>query len=199
MRRRARLRLAQVLTELLSPSPLIAVLLVHVAVATDPTWWWSSSISVAFLAVLPWTITLMLVRRGAATDLHVRHRDQRHLVYALALGSMLLGMALLLFLPTTSDVRLAAAVGILTLLIVMAVNTRLKISVHAVLAALAGLVIPAGLPGAGWWVLGAAGWLLVCWSRLTLRRHSALEVISGSLLGGVAGWAFLAMAPQYPG
>ncbi|GAA1170575.1 hypothetical protein [Nesterenkonia xinjiangensis] len=199
MRRRARLRLAQLLTDVLSPSPLIAVLLVQVAVLTDPLWWWASLIAVTFLAVVPWAIILVLVRRGAATDRYVRHRSQRHLVYALALGSMLLGTALLLIIPTTVDVRLAAGLGVGTLLAVMVVNTRVKISVHAILAALTGLVVPAGLPGDTWWALGAACWMLVCWARLVLQRHSALEVMLGSLLGVGVGAAFLTWAPHYPG
>ncbi|GAB3188540.1 hypothetical protein [Nesterenkonia suensis] len=199
MRRRASHRFAHLVTEVFSPFLLVAVLLTHVAVLTDPTWWWSALTCVTFLAGIPWLTSVMMVRRGRATDRFFRHRDQRHLFYALALGSMLLGGTALLLVPTSADLRLAAVLAVGTLAAIMVINTRVTISIHALSAALAASVIPAGLPHTAWWAIGAACWALSCWSRLAMRRHSVLDLTLGSLLGLGVGLLFLAWAPHYPG
>lgn len=84
---------------------------------------------------------------------------------------------------------LVFAVG--TMVAVMTINRWLKISFHALMAAIFAVIISVSF----WhyWVLPLClvVWLGVSWSRVTLSRHSFTEVVSGSALGCAVGFVFL--------
>ncbi|HRO29614.1 hypothetical protein [Citricoccus sp.] len=183
-------RLATVLTEAASPFVLVAVVLVVVAVHTDPHWARSALLTVVPIAVVPQAISLVMTHRKVVTDKFIVHRTQRHLFYALALGSILLGAALAFLVPTGTVMRAAVVLAVGTLLVVMALNTRIKVSVHALIGALTAVVVPAV---AGAWTLLAVLvplWFGVSWSRVRLARHEPAEVVLGSIVGIVVGLAF---------
>ncbi|QCU77638.1 hypothetical protein E7744_05010 [Citricoccus sp. SGAir0253] len=182
------------LTEGASPFVLLAVVLVVVAVRTDPHWVRSALLTVLPIVAVPQAISLVMTRRRIVTDRFIVHRQQRHLYYALTLASILAGAALVFLVPTAPAMRTMVVMAVGTLLTVMAVNTVLKISIHALGAALAAIVLP-GVTGA-WWLLAASVplWLGVSWSRLHLARHALPEVVLGSVLGGAVGLVFLMLA-----
>ena len=146
------------------------------------------------IAVIPQLISLTLMRRGLATDKFIVHRHQRHLFYALTLGSVILGTALVFLVPTSPELRWVAALSVGTLITVMIVNTVIKISIHALISAVAAVVLPA-ITGS-WVVLALAilAWLGATWSRVYLKRHSVADVVLGSIVGGLVGMAFLLLA-----
>lgn len=197
-RRAARRRVAHLLSEALSPFILVTLVLVWVALLTDPRWWWAALLSAVFFAGIPWLASRAMVRRGLATDPFIRHRRQRHLFYGIALTSMLLGAASLLLVPTSEAVRWSGVLGVGTQLTALIINTRLKISIHALTAALAAVIVPAGLDHPAWWIAGMLVWAAASWSRLELRRHTGLDIVLGSLLGASAGAALLAILGGLP-
>ncbi|MCA3187356.1 MAG: type II secretion system protein, partial [Cupriavidus sp.] len=74
---------------------------------------------------------------------------------------------------------------LLELLVVMVINTRVKISIHALIAALAVVVFPAGVLHPAVVAAAVLVWALASWSRVRLSRHSVTEVLIGSFLGAV--------------
>lgn len=185
---------ARAFTEIISPFTFVAVILAVVAYQTDPHWLRSTAISAVPIAVIPQLISLTLMRRGLATDKFIVHRHQRHLFYALTLGSVVLGTALVFLVPTSPELRWVAALSVGTLITVMVVNTVIKISIHALISAVAAVVLPA-ITGS-WVVLALAvlAWLGATWSRVYLKRHSVADVVLGSIVGGLVGMAFLLLA-----
>lgn len=183
--------LALFFTEVLNPFVLVAVLLTLVAWLTDPMWGQTALIAVFFISVVPLTTSLIMVRLGKTTDKYIRHRSQRHAFYAIALGSILIGAVLIFVLDTSIEARWMLVFAVGTMLMVMAINRWLKISFHALMAAVFTVVISVGF----WhfWVLPLCLiiWYGVSWSRVFLSRHSFTEVASGSALGCVTGFAFL--------
>lgn len=191
-------RLAHAATEVLSPFILVAALLVWISWLTDPHWIRTGGLAVLFISVIPMAISLMMARTGTTTDRFIRHRSQRHLFYAITLVSVLLGMALILVFPSSSESRRMAILAVATLLIVMLINTRFKISIHALIAAVFAVVVPASMfhPAV---LLGSLGvWIAASWSRVHLRRHSFTEVLWGSLLGAAVGALYLWLVGWLP-
>lgn len=186
--------LARTFTEVISPFTFVAVILAVVAFQTDPHWIRSTLISAVPIAVIPQLISLTLMRRGLATDKFIVHRHQRHLFYALTLGSVLVGTALVFLVPTSTELRWIAALAVGTQLTVMVVNTVIKISIHALISAVAAVVLPAVTES--WTVLALAvlAWLGATWSRVYLKRHTVADVVLGSVVGGLVGTAFLLLA-----
>lgn len=78
-------------------------------------------------------------------------------------------------------------------IVVFAILSRrwLKLSLHAAFAVFAAALLWPHLGSVLLVLVLAAG---VSWSRLTLRRHTASEVMVGLLLGGVVGLAFNLLA-----
>ncbi|MEW1979555.1 phosphatase PAP2 family protein [Citricoccus sp. NPDC079358] len=185
--------LARVLTEVLSPFTVVAALLTVVALLTDPCWVRSAVITAVPIAVVPQGISLYLTHRGMVSDKFIRHRRQRHLYYALTLGSVLIGTVLVFVIPTSMELRVVSALSVGTLLAVMAINTRIKISIHALIAAVAAVVLPAMLSSWVVLLLAVLGWAGVAWSRVYLDRHQISDVVLGSLLGGLVGVLFLVL------
>lgn len=186
--------LARSLTEILSPFTVVAVLLTVVALLTDPNWVRSALITVVPIAVIPQGISIYMTHRGMASDKFIRHRHQRHLFYALTLGSVLLGSALVFVIPTSTELRVIASLSVGTLLAVMAINTRIKISIHALISAVATVVLPSMLHSWVVLIVAVLAWASVTWSRVYLDRHQVSDVVLGSVLGGLVGMLFLALA-----
>lgn len=191
-------RVAQWATELLSPFVLVAAVLVWVSWLTDPAWLRTAGVAVVFISAIPLCVSLMMTRAGAVTDKYIRHRRQRHLFYAVSLGSMLSGAALVMGMDSSTEARWMVGFAVGTLLVVMVINTRVKISIHALIAALAAVVFPAGVLHPAVVAAAVLVWALASWSRVRLSRHSVIEVLSGSFLGAVVGFSYLGVVGGLP-
>src|SRR6266567_2769971 len=76
----------------------------------------------------------------------------------------------------------------LLIVVMMSVSPWVKLSLHAAFAAFAVLLLwPLKLWYVGPASMAAAG---ICWSRVLLARHTVVEVVGGSLLGGLFGGCF---------
>jgi membrane-associated phospholipid phosphatase len=151
-------------------------------VAAPAAWVWALCVW-SLVVVLPALYVVWMVCRGAIADLDVQIRAQRIGPYRLtALGALAsVGLAWLTAAPPLLGVFAAATA--LHVLVLYAVTTRWKISLHT--AAVAGLAAvlwhfagPAALPL-------AVSVPLVAWARVYLRRHSPAQVVAGALTGGL--------------
>ena len=190
--------LAQWSSEILSPFVLVAAVMVWVSWLTDPAWVRTATTAVVFISAVPMGISLIMTRAGTVTDKYIRHRRQRHLFYAVSLGSMLAGAVLVMLMNSSSEARWMVGFAVGTLMVVMVINTRLKISIHALIAALAAVIFPAALPHPMLLVIGILIWGLASWSRVRLSRHSITEVLSGSVLGAAVGFFYLGIVGGLP-
>lgn len=175
---------------MLSPFVLVALVLAWVPWLTDPHWMRTAALGVTFVSLIPMGLALTMARRGQVSDKFIENRTQRHLFYALSLGSMVLGAAAVMVVPASLESRWMVALAVATLLVVMVINLKVKISIHALISALTGAVIAASWPHPGVVTAAVLVWFTASWSRLYLRRHTLIEVLSGSLLGLAVATAF---------
>lgn len=185
-------------TEVLSPFVLVALVLAWVPWLTDPHWVRTAALGVTFVSLIPMGLALTMARKGRVSDKFIENRTQRHLFYALSLGSMVVGAVAVLVVPASSESRWMVTLAVATLLVVMVINLRVKISIHALIAALTAVVIAASWLHPVAIIAAALVWGTASWSRLYLRRHSFIEVLSGSILGAGVGCLFLWLVAGLP-
>ena len=185
-------RLARVVTEIFAPVPTVAALLVvmawHTAATTAEAVRWGL-VAVLFASAIPFSYIISGVRRRRFTDHHVSVREQRPVVLLVGIVSVLVGVALLVFLGAPRD--LVALVGAMAvgLMSSMAVTLFWKISVHAAVTAGA-VVVLVLLFGPSLAVLGLVV-AAVAWARVAIGDHTPAQALAGTLLGAsVAGTAF---------
>ncbi|MFC6565887.1 phosphatase PAP2 family protein [Actinoplanes utahensis] len=182
-------RVARLLTEVLSPAVLVAVVLLAVAWASA-----DSALSALIMGViaaaaasfLPIAYILRGVRRGSWTDRHVGDRAQRTLPLLVCLGSTASGTAALAAVGAPRDLLaliacMAAALVVATPITLLA---RWKISIHALVAAGVAVTFTVVF---GWALL--ATWppaAAVGWSRVRLGDHTTAQVLAGALVGACA-------------
>jgi membrane-associated phospholipid phosphatase len=181
-----RLRVAQLVGELLSPPPILAVLALVVAWASSPTpgmailW---GGIAALSASVLPYALILRGVRRGRLSDKNISLREQRIRFAAVAITSILTGLAALAAFDAPIEMvalQASIAVGVACGWVI---TLWWKISVHAAIAAGAATVLllvfgPALLAA---WPLVA----LIAWSRVQVGDHTPAQVLAGAALGVV--------------
>jgi membrane-associated phospholipid phosphatase len=187
-----RLRVARLVTEVLAPAPIVAVLPLLVAWRTSSTvttaiaWGVTASL---FASVLPFAVILVGVRRGRLTDHHVGVRQQRALPMLMGVASVLFGLGLLVALHAPRMLVALVAAMTVGLTVSLLVTLWWKVSVHTAVAAGAAVVLtlvfgPALLPV--WPLVGLIGW-----SRVQLGDHTPAQVLVGAALGtGVAAAVF---------
>jgi membrane-associated phospholipid phosphatase len=181
-----RLRVARVVGELLSPPPILVVLALVVAWASSPTaamailW---GGIAAVSTSVLPYALILRGVRRGRLSDKNISLRAQRIRFAAVAITSILAGLAVLAAFDAPAEMvalQASIAVGVACGWVI---TLWWKISVHAAIAAGAATVLLL--------VLGPAllvVWPLVAviaWSRVQVGDHTPAQVLAGVALGVV--------------
>jgi hypothetical protein len=183
------LRLAKIVTEVLSPA--VIVVLLPFAVAWNATGHavvntivWSLVVAV-FYSVLPMAFIVRGARRGKWDGHWVRERERRFLPLMMCLVSALAGLVILLVWDAPQDI-IALAWSMVTVLIACVLITKWwKISLHATVAggAVATVVLIYG------WVMVVLVPLvaLVAWARVRVADHTAAQVTVGAFLGPVVG------------
>jgi membrane-associated phospholipid phosphatase len=181
-----RLRVARLVGELLSPPPILVVMALVVAWASSPTpamavlW---GTIAAVSASVLPYALILRGVRRGRLIDRNISLREQRIRFAAVAIASILTGLAVLAAFDAPAEMvalQASIAVGVACGWVV---TLWWKISVHAAIAAGAAtvLVLVFGPVLLVVWPLVA----LIAWSRVQVGDHTPAQVLAGVALGFV--------------
>lgn len=185
-------RLARFTTEIFAPAPTVAAMLVVVALHSttsllDAVRW--GILVLVFTPLLPLLYLLYEVRRQRLTDRHVRLREQRPRILAVAIASIVFLLGLLVMLDAPSELIRLVAAGVVGLVSVTLVTLAWKISIHV--AVVAGSVIT---------LVALFGWLLLsflpvialtAWARVILQDHTPRQVLAGAILGAtVAGIMF---------
>lgn len=191
-------RLARMVTEVLSPVPLVAamdLLLGWAGGHHKPSGLLFGALAVLITIAPPYAFVLLGVRRGRFTDHHLGDRRQRLLplslgILASAVGIVALALAgaprlLLAGLATTGAGLIAGAV----------VSRFWKMSGHTTAAA-AVLVICARV-GHGWPLLALPALGLVGWARVRLGDHTVAQVIAGTAAGALIAGLAIAI-PAWP-
>ena len=178
--------LARVLTEVFAPAVLAAVLplIVGLHAAGSPVeglgWGLLASL---FCAIIPYAMILRGVRQGRLSDRHIGERAQRTGPLLFGLGSVLIGLALLLATHAPRELVALIVASFAGGAVATGVNHFWKSSVHAGVAAASAVVLvlvygPALLATVV--VVAAVGW-----SRVRLRDHTVAQVIVGAAIGAV--------------
>lgn len=189
------LRVARILTELLSPA--IVVFLLPIAVAWQATGYdalgtllWGLVVA-TFFSVLPMIFIIRGARRGRWDGHHVRNREHRLVPMLACLVSALAGLGILLLGRAPRDVIALAWAMIVTLVICVGITHWWKVSLHATVAA--GAVATVALLYGPWLLSLVVLLALVCWSRVKLTDHTAAQVLVGAVLGPLVGGAVFLM------
>ncbi|ANY07520.1 hypothetical protein [Pseudonocardia sp. HH130630-07] len=184
-------RVARVLTEVLAPSVVVALLPLAVAWAATgavlPTVGWGLLVA-ATSSILPMAVIVWGARSGRWDGHHVRNREGRLIPFLVLIGLGLLGLGLLVVLDAPWLVVALDVIMLVLLLASAAITVVWKVSMHTGVVAGA-TVVMAVVHGPWWWaaVLPAAA---VAWSRVRLRDHTTGQVVAGALLGSAVGGLF---------
>ncbi|MET0233267.1 MAG: hypothetical protein ABW224_01370 [Kibdelosporangium sp.] len=185
------LRLAKIVTEVLSPATIVVLLPFAVAWnatghAVVSTIVWSLVVAV-FYSVLPMLFIIRGARRGKWDGHWVRERERRFLPLMMCLASALVGLVILLVWDAPQDI-VALAWSMVTVLVVCVVITKWwKVSLHATVAG--GAVATVSLIY-GWIMLSLVVLVaLVAWARVRVADHTIAQVIVGAFVGPLAGGA----------
>jgi membrane-associated phospholipid phosphatase len=183
--RRSAGHLARVVTETFAPAIWAAAM--PVVIGLHARGWpvglgWGLT-AVIFSAAIPYGVIWFGVRRGQLTDHHIGRREQRRVPLLIGLGSVAVGLALLVVLRAPGELVAMVVVMLVVGLGVTVVNQYWKLSAHTavsagcvtVLTMVYGPVLLVGL------VLVAA----IGWSRVVLRDHTIAQVIAGAGCGAL--------------
>ena len=143
---------------------------------------------VVVLAIAPVALLMMQqVRRGKWQNVDASNVRERPLLFAVS-GIGLAGLLGYLLLAQPQSFLLRGVVAVVAMVAACAAITRwVKLSLHLAFATLATTVLLLLGSPAGWVLLLALPAL--AWSRLSLARHTVLEVVLGSVVGAACGLA----------
>ena len=184
-------RAARLLTEVFAPWVLVIAVLLAVGLHSagnpaDGLRW--GLLAAAFAGVIPFAFIVARVIAGRLTDHHVGLREQRFLPLTVCIGSLLTGLALLGAAGASREmVAVVAAMGA-GLATAIVITLRYKISVHALTAAGAAVILAVVFGPVLLLTVPVAA--AVCWARVRLGDHTTAQVASGAVAGVLAGLLF---------
>lgn len=127
------------------------------------------------------------------TDFDISKREKRSLFYFLAGISTLAYFITLVVVKGVYFPLAIVALGIVISCVLMEfVNRYVKVSIHTAMSC--AYVVTVGILY-GWQSFFIIGWIIpvIAWSRLTLQKHTPLEIVSGILLGELVTGATFAL------
>jgi membrane-associated phospholipid phosphatase len=178
-----RVQIARYVSNILSPItvsiPFIFLVALYHAQNTLSALTYASA-TLFFMSVGPMSYILVGVYQGKFTDIDVSVRSQRSGPFLFSILSALVGLFTLSFFHGPKDLQTVMLAVIACGTILMLITLWWKISMHA--SALAGAVTMLTALYGNVILPAYLLLILVCWSRVVLRRHTAAQVIAGSLL-----------------
>ncbi|WET76415.1 hypothetical protein P3102_20020 [Amycolatopsis sp. QT-25] len=188
-----RRHLARVATEVLAPWVWVLGLPLIVAWKVTgqhlgETVLWGSIVGVTG-SLIPMAVIVRGARKGKWDSHHVTDRAGRLVPFAVCIGSLATGFVVLLAGGAPYEMIALAAAELACLVAALAITfgRKFKISMHAMVAAGAAVML---IRVYGPWlalVFLGVGW--VCWSRVELGDHTKAEVMAGMVGGVVFGGA----------
>jgi hypothetical protein len=140
-------------------------------------------VGVAFTAVIPVVTLFLLKSTGRLSDLEMRVRSERSLVFAIGAATYGLGTALLWITDAPWPLWGILALHVTNSLVLIGANRILKVSVHT--------MVLTSLAAAALMFLGKT-WLpavllvpAAAWARWDAGNHSVTELVWGVLIGGL--------------
>lgn len=139
----------------------------------------------------PYSALFAFLRAGRLRDRQVVRRRERHRLYAAIVGWVVVGILAVVALGAPRRLVGVVIAMLIGLLLVAVANLVTKASFHTAVCAGAAVILsllwwPAGL------LLGVAT-PVVAWARWDEGRHSAGQVILGTVLGAAGGASFALM------
>lgn len=180
-------------TEVFSPFILATVMLIGVPLVSTDYWIWQATVGVLAVVVIPWSLSLYLAHSGKTSDRWLVHRKQRYGFYAASLASIAAGAIILLVGSDSSAVKALIGMLLAAVAVIAIINFKLKASAHACMSAIFGTVT-AGLFTPWWLIAAVVVHATVCYSRWHMRKHTVPELITGSIVGILAGAEAIALA-----
>ncbi|MFD6071936.1 phosphatase PAP2 family protein [Amycolatopsis lurida] len=194
-----RRRAARIATEVLAPW--VWVLGLPLAVAWQVTGhhlgealMWGLIVGVTG-SLIPMAVIVRGAKQGKWDSHHVTNRAGRLIPFAACIGSLAFGFVVLIVgnAPHQMIALAAAELGCLLVALAVTFGFKFKISMHAIVAAGATVMLMSVY--GPWLALLFLGVAWVCWSRVELKDHTTAEVSVGTLVGLiVGGGAYLALA-----
>ena len=179
-------RVSDVVSLVLNPSVMTGVFFYFLAAEYEPRDAWRVghiALSVVFATLVPVGLVFLLKSRGTLRDINMSVRTERERLYLLCTAGYTVGVVLLFFLRAHWTLWGFLACHIPNTLAILAVNCRLKISIHSMV--LTGLFVASmiffGRQTAPVGILV----LVAAWARWDAGNHSPTELICGALVGGV--------------
>jgi membrane-associated phospholipid phosphatase len=188
-------RIAVVVSEVLAPAVLVAVLLLsvgwHAGDSPGVSRWWGLP-GALFAAVIPLGYVLHGVRTGRLTNHHIPERAARRIPLLFGTASLIAGLLLLLALGAPREVLALLTAGGVGLATFALVTHWWKMSIHAGVAS--GTVTALTVVYGEIMLLGVPLVLLGCWARVRLTAHTPAQVVVGAMVGAlIAGTVFPAL------
>ncbi len=181
--------LARMISQIFHPITLSLINVLIVGMFAVPGWlpglgW---ALVCALLQIIPPTVffTIRLQQR-VYSDEDVSVRQQRNELYLFSIGTIVVGIGVLLLLNAPLPFLALLASGLLLSLSSWLINLVWKISVHA--AAIAGSATLAFMYVQPLGVLLWISALAVGWSRVRTRNHTPLQVVAGFGLATICIW-----------
>ena len=184
--RSGELRASDLVSLVLNPSALTGVFFCLLAARSEPPGArliLHDLLGVAFTAVIPVMMLFWLKSTGRLSDVEMRVRSERPLVFGIGIATYGLGAALLWITDAAWPLWGLLALHVMNTLVLIGVNRRLKVSIHT--------MVLTSLSAAALLFLGKA-WLpavllvpAAAWARWDAGNHSIRELVWGVLIGGV--------------
>ncbi|HUN33735.1 MAG TPA: phosphatase PAP2 family protein [Trebonia sp.] len=184
---------ARRVTDVLEPRNWVIALLIVLGWSTDElagVGW--GLLAGLFAAVFPVVFVRYGIRRWQWSSRHVSRRSERLAALTFAVASDAAGVTVLLAAHAPPAMTGYLAGMLVTSVVITAITTTWKISVHCAVASAAVAMVSLAY---GPLVIAGYGLVaLVAWSRVALRAHTTAQVIAGVILGAMAGCATYAAA-----
>jgi hypothetical protein len=188
-------RAARIISEVLGPAVLVAVLMLvvgwHAGDAPGVSRWWGLP-GALFAVGIPFAYVLRAVRKGKLSNHHIPEREHRRGPLLFGVASVVVGLAALILLGAPRDILALLSAGGVGLLIYTAVTHWWKMSIHAgVVAGTVATLVAVYGPVA---LIGVPLVPLAAWARVCLSAHTVAQVVAGALVGAfIAGTVFPAL------
>lgn len=177
-------RAARLLTDVVSPAPVVGVVVVLVAAHSARSARQAVELGIiaaCFGSVLPLAFILYQVHSRRVTDIHVGDRRQRPLIMLVTLVLALIGVALMLWVGITRALLATVIAGVTGIVVCLLITVRWKVSIH--LAVLGGACVLLADALTHWVLLALVVTLPLGWARVRLGDHTVGQVTAGALTG----------------